>query len=380
MSDQFCSVVIGGWGGATLGISSINGSDASENEWSRIMSFDNEKWYSFHLKVSKEQILFSVDDETMIDVPRKDNQFDTRIEVIRSRPFGLCNYQCITEIKDFAYRKLDAKPTTKDDASADKPKFMRVVSNEADVFEALETAIATYTIKDGKYAGAQVDLVGAVHVGEKSYYKELNKRFKDYDAVLFELVADPDIRIAGRKDQEGVINPVSSIQVAMKDTLELDFQLDEIDYEAKNFVHADMTPKEFMEDMQKRKDSFMSMFARVLGSSIAAQGSAGNQDAAMLAALMQPNRAIALRRVLAQQFESADMQMAGLEDANGLSTLVTERNAKAMSVLQKQLESGKRRLAIFYGAAHLDDMHLKLINDFDAELTKTDWLVAWKLK
>ncbi len=149
------------------------------------------------------------------------------------------------------------------------------------------------------------------------------------------------------------------MQVAMKDALELVFQLDEIDYEAKNFVHADMTPQEFLNDMQKRKDSFVNMFARVLGSSIAAQGSSANQDAAVLAALMQPNRAIALRRVFAQQFETADIQMAGLEDAEGLSTLVTERNAKAMEVLKTQLGKGKRKLAIFYGAAHLDDMHAK---------------------
>ena len=37
-----------------------------------------------------------------------------------------------------------------------------------------------------------VDLVGAVHVGDKAYYQELNKLFKNYDAVLFELVAESD--------------------------------------------------------------------------------------------------------------------------------------------------------------------------------------------
>ena len=54
----------------------------------------------------------------------------------------------------------------------------------------------------------------------------------------------------------------------MKDALNLTFQLDEVDYQAKNFVHADMTPEEFAADMERRKDGFLAMFARVLGSSI----------------------------------------------------------------------------------------------------------------
>ncbi len=117
-------------------------------------------------------------------------------------------------MKDFAYRDLKAsnnKPASDANAKAksDAPEFMRVVSDKDEVLESLQTAIATYQINDGEFKGAQIDLVGAVHVGEASYYKELNRRFKTYDAVLFELVADPDIRIAGRKDQEGVINQLA---------------------------------------------------------------------------------------------------------------------------------------------------------------------------
>ncbi len=385
VAEEFCSVVVGGWGGGLVGLSSINHSDASENETTQFRSFTNGQWYDFVLTVTPEQIIFTIDGEEMIDVPRADRSFSTRLEVTRCKPLGICTYQSTGEIKDLKLRSLDAKAVQVVEDAAEKqtvkPKFMQIKKNDKDQLEALQTAVASYKITGGPFDGATIDLVGAVHVGSSEYYQELNRRFATYDAVLFELVADPEIRLAGRKDREGVINPVSSMQVAMKDALELQFQLDEIDYDAKNFVHADMTPDEFLKDMEKRKDSFVSMFARVIGSSIAMQSTGGGgQEAAMLAAMMQPNRAVALRRVFAQQLDTAEMQMAGLADSKGLSTLVTERNNKTMSVLRSELKSGKRKLAIFFGAAHLDDMHLKLERDFDAKLSQTTWVTAWDLR
>ena len=67
-------------------------------------------------------------------------------------------------------------------------EFLRVRRNDAGKAVAMETAIVRYT-GTGKYEGATVDLIGAIHVGEGTYYDELNKRFGEYDALLFELVA-----------------------------------------------------------------------------------------------------------------------------------------------------------------------------------------------
>ena len=40
-----------------------------------------------------------------------------------------------------------------------------------------------------------IDLIGAVHIGEKAYYDKLNKEFEQYDVLLYELVA-PEGKIA----------------------------------------------------------------------------------------------------------------------------------------------------------------------------------------
>src|SRR5690606_17465235 len=94
----------------------------------------------------------------------------------------------------------------------------------------LQTSIVRFTPAEGQ-DGPVVDLVGAVHIGEKSYYDALNKAFDDYDVVLYELVA-PEGAIPDKKAGGGG-NPISTLQQGMKRMLQLEFQLDRIDYAKK---------------------------------------------------------------------------------------------------------------------------------------------------
>jgi hypothetical protein len=45
--------------------------------------------------------------------------------------------------------------------------------------------------------------------------------------------------------------------------LGLEHQLDTIDYAAANFVHADLSPREFQAAMQNRSETFWTMFSKV---------------------------------------------------------------------------------------------------------------------
>ena len=40
VGDTFCSLIVGGWGGSLVGISSLDGMDASENETTKFISFE----------------------------------------------------------------------------------------------------------------------------------------------------------------------------------------------------------------------------------------------------------------------------------------------------------------------------------------------------
>ena len=276
-----------------------------------------------------------------------------------------------------AVKEPEKKADEKADKKADELKFVRVTKDDKKKPLALQTAVVTYKSDSKETEGVEVTLIGAVHIAEKAYFADLNEQFKNYDALLYEMVAPPN---AVPEPQERGASPVSSVQVGMKDMLELSFQLDEIDYKAKNFVHADMTPEEMFESMNKRKESVFKMMLRSIGSGLAQQGSGQSSDLDVISAMMSDDRALALRRAMAAQFEKMDGQMAAIEGDDGRSTLITERNAKAFEVLREQIKAGKKKIAIFYGAGHLEDMNQRLIDDFRMQPVETKWMDAWDLK
>ncbi len=275
--------------------------------------------------------------------------------------------------------KADDSKATGSDKKA-KQAFLRIDNDKEGEPRAFQVAIAHYEIQSGTYQGSKIDLIGAVHIGSKEYYRDLNDRFKSYDALLYELVAESTAKPVAGKARDG-FNPIGSMQTGMRDVLKLSFQLEEIDYHASNFVHADMSPSEFGSDMAKRNDGFVSMFARIMGAGFAAQANPKQNEsqADMMTAMMSRNT-VKLRRAMAKQFDSMDNQMAAIADKSGKSTLLTERNAKAFSVMERELTDGHRHLGIFYGAGHLSDMHTRLVRDFDAKQTSIEWLDAWDLR
>ncbi len=106
MQDTHCSWIAGGWGGSLVGLSSINSSDASENETTEFFTFKNEQWYSFWIRVDAERITATIDDKQVINVPRADRRFSIRGEMRDSRPFGYAVFRSSVEIKDFQYRVI----------------------------------------------------------------------------------------------------------------------------------------------------------------------------------------------------------------------------------------------------------------------------------
>jgi hypothetical protein len=244
----------------------------------------------------------------------------------------------------------------------------------------METSIVRYVPADGTRDGLVVDLIGAVHVGDKRYYEKLNKAFDQYDVLLYELVAPEGTKIPkGGGQRSG--HPVSAIQQGMKNMLDLEFQLEQVDYTKKHFVHADMSPEQFAKSMKDRGESFLQLFFRMMGTAIAQQsGRKGSAtEAEMLIALFSRDRAFHLKRAMAQQFEDLGGMMAALEGPDG-STLVTERNKAALAVMKKEIAAGKKRIGIFYGAGHMNDMEGRLQTEFALREKSVQWVEAWNLR
>lgn len=267
-------------------------------------------------------------------------------------------------------------------ASADQgqgSQYVRVRRDGEGTPLALETAIITFVPADGR-PGPVVELVGAVHIADRTYYEQLNQIFRKYDALLFELVAPKGVKIPKGGGQPNG-SPVSALQRAMRDQLGLAFQLECVDYTAKNFVHADMTDTEFAASMRKRNDWFKLIF-RSVGQAAAMQGreSMRGSNVRLLQALMSDNDdSNELKIVIAEQFENVDGSLAALEGDDG-STLISLRNAKAFEVLRQQINAGKKQLGVFYGAGHLADMQQRLEKEFGLKVQATRWLKAWDLQ
>lgn len=280
---------------------------------------------------------------------------------------------------------LAAQPavsTDKTDGQRDvDQQYLRLAKDEQGNPLALEVAIVRYTEAASQTGGKPtvVDLIGAVHIGEPEYYDRLNHEFATYDVVLFEMVASKDAAIPKNSERKSQ-HPVAAIQQMMTKMLELEYQLDGVDYQSKNFVHADMSPDEFSKSMKDRGESFFGMFLRSMGYAMTQSGGSSNtSDAQLLMALFDKNRALALKRVMAGQFQDMGGALAVLDGPNG-STLITERNKVALGVLKDQLAAGVKKIAIFYGAGHLPDMAQRLEDDFHMQRKDTRWLRAWDLR
>lgn len=107
VKEDPCTLVLGGWGGGVVGLSSINGSDASENETTTFTSFQNDRWYSIRLRVTTEKIEVWIDDRKTIDLKLEDRRFSIRIEVEESKPFGIATWRTTGAVRNLRIRALD---------------------------------------------------------------------------------------------------------------------------------------------------------------------------------------------------------------------------------------------------------------------------------
>ncbi len=255
--------------------------------------------------------------------------------------------------------------------------FARVATDDDDQPRALQLAITTYEPTNAR-PGVSVDLVSAIHIGDSSYYADLNRRFEDYDVLLYELVAPPEAiennRLAKRK---GLL---STTQIGMTKLLDLSFQLDEIDYEAPNFVHADLSPQELRNSMADRGESLYVYFWRIFFASLNeyAKDPLGLRDWEMLSAVVTAEEDHALKTMLAYEMTNIDTVRNVLGD-DADSAVIGARNQRAIDVLKREIDGGAKRIGIFYGVAHMPDLEARLIEQLGLFYKKTAWVDAWQL-
>lgn len=108
VADSHCTLITGGWGGDIVGLSSIDGWDASENETRTYFNFENDQWYSFHLAVRADQIQVRINDKPLIKALISGRAIGLRPgDTEKSRPLGFATYNTTGVIRKVEYRLLN---------------------------------------------------------------------------------------------------------------------------------------------------------------------------------------------------------------------------------------------------------------------------------
>lgn len=104
------TLIVGGWGGATVGISSIEGMDASENETTSYEKFEKDRWYAIRMVVREDKLEAWIDDKQVVSVETAGREIGLRpglIELVS--PLGVASYQTDAEVRGLEWRPLEGE-------------------------------------------------------------------------------------------------------------------------------------------------------------------------------------------------------------------------------------------------------------------------------
>ena len=101
-----CSLIVGGWGGGVVGISSLDGQDAANNETTKYVSFKNGQWYQIRLRVTERKIQAWIDADKVVDVDTSEKTISIRPEVEDSQPLGIAAWSTTAALRNIRLRKL----------------------------------------------------------------------------------------------------------------------------------------------------------------------------------------------------------------------------------------------------------------------------------
>lgn len=116
--DSHCSFICGGWGGGLVGISSLDGMDASENETTSHKTFKSKQWYAIRVRVAGGKLQAWIDKEKFVDIELEGKKISTRFEVDISKPLGVSAYRTKSAIREFKWRPV--KEAEKDEPVKEK--------------------------------------------------------------------------------------------------------------------------------------------------------------------------------------------------------------------------------------------------------------------
>jgi len=272
----------------------------------------------------------------------------------------------------------------------------------------LQTLSAEYRPASGN--GPSIWLIGVAHLGTSEYYTAIQKRLDAQSRVLYEGVG------AEKLQQGAKLESAGGIQSQLANSLGLKFQLDAIDYKRSHFVNSDLTVEGLQNAISDRVDKRPAASAKPEDKAVSTKnGSETSADGANLPAKvdndtfnqlmeaihgegqmaeslgamiglmgstpeMRETTKLMLIEALGQAGELIDMAKSSSPDIKDLfEVLITERNEEVIRQLQSnvsKLRNGQS-IAVFYGAAHMDEIARRLTTQLKYRPAAQEWDTAF---
>jgi hypothetical protein len=104
VGDDACSLIVGGWGGSIVGLSSLDYADAANNETTQFVQFSNNQWYRIELRVEEDRIQAWIDKKQVVDVKTAGRKLTIRSECEPSLPFGIAAWSTKAALRNIRLR------------------------------------------------------------------------------------------------------------------------------------------------------------------------------------------------------------------------------------------------------------------------------------
>lgn len=105
--ERCVTFVLGGWGGSQVGISSIDGLDATMNATGSVQRFEDGKWYRIRIEVTRETLIVWMDDRKLLQAAIAHADLSLRSgEIDLCVPFGFASYGTEGRIRNCVVEQL----------------------------------------------------------------------------------------------------------------------------------------------------------------------------------------------------------------------------------------------------------------------------------
>lgn len=107
VNETHVSLVVGGWGGTLVGISSIDDMDASENTTRGNARFENNRWHKVRIEVRDDELRAWINDKLFVNTSIKGRRLGLRAgDIEKCAPFGFASYATQSRIRGVLISRL----------------------------------------------------------------------------------------------------------------------------------------------------------------------------------------------------------------------------------------------------------------------------------